>query len=163
VKSNLSQPSFPVIQKERAIAKFLFKCLRDCLTLNVAVEEATLDYFNENDQDEEELEEQSSSQASSFSQMEEFKGIYIEKESFDISYMQRAVECYNQYGWKTLQNPFRRVKHRNYISRFKAYLESSGTRFKKLEQIKNYVVQNFKQVRLQYLPVHDRNIKRWAF
>ena len=90
---------------------------------------------------------------------------------FSIEYMKKAVEFYDaknaktgrkQHSWEAFQHHFRNVKDRNYIERFRKYLESGGTKPQKLDEIDQYTYENFEKARAEHLIVHDIHLKRWA-
>jgi len=85
-----------------------------------------IDYDGEDNEDDY-LEEPESSQSS-----QEWEYFEIDKETFDLDYMKRVVACYEKEGWKATRHNFRRIKQRNYIYRFRDYIEQQGTKSDKL-------------------------------
>ncbi|CAF1086923.1 unnamed protein product [Adineta ricciae] len=64
--------------------------------------------------------------------------------------------------WKPVKHRFRTLPNEYYVNRFKKYLENSGTRRQKLQEIDKSVYQKLVYACEQYLPVHDIDIQRWA-
>lgn len=90
---------------------------------------------------------------------------------FSIEYMQRVIEYYDEIDLKTgkrkhtfssLQQRFERVKYKNYIPRFRTYMEKQGTKRQKLDEIDCFVYQSFDNTRKQCSSIHDIDLKRWA-
>ena len=89
----------------------------------------------------------------------------IAEEEFSLDYIQKVVkycEEHPNYSFNTIQQRFRRLSHRNYISRFKSYINSLGTRNSKLQEIKEFVFSKFLEARNMRLPIHDIDLQRWA-
>ena len=86
-------------------------------------------------------------------------------ENFSLEYMEKVVkycEEHPNFSFKSIQQRFRRLSHRNYISRFKQYINSLGTRNSKLQEIKEFVYSKFVESRNMRLPIHDIDLQRWA-
>ncbi len=45
---------------------------------------------------------------------------------------------------------------------WKGYVEKNGNNLHKLSELKNAVFNRFQKARDKYLPIHDRDLKRWA-
>ena len=54
------------------------------------------------------------------------------------------------------------MKHRNYIHRFRKYIEAQATKKKKLNHIDSFVYESFKNSRQQLLSIHHIDLKRWV-
>ncbi|CAF1441769.1 unnamed protein product [Didymodactylos carnosus] len=95
---------------------------------------------------------------------------HLQKE-FSIPYVKQAIDFYDQinektgrksHSWKAFQHRFPKVKNRSYIERFRKYLDSSGTKKQKLDQINQYTYNKFKKARSGFHFVRDVHLKRWA-
>ena len=89
--------------------------------------------------------------------------VTIDNEDFSIEYMQNVIKyCaeHPSHSFKTINHIFRRVKHRNYISRFKSYFQNMGSRITKFQEIKESVYQKFVEARNSRLPIHDIDLQR---
>jgi hypothetical protein len=62
-----------------------------------------------------------------------------------------------------VKNHFRRIPHQTYLARFRHYLEKHGTKKQKLDKIDDHVFDMFERAREKALPLHDINLRRWAF
>jgi hypothetical protein len=154
-----------ITAEEKDVAYQLFLTLQSVLELPGNIEKETyLEYAeshevdnNGEDSENNYYEESESSQSS-----QEWEYFEIDNDTFDLDYMKRAVECYNKKGWKATQHNFRRVKQRNYIYRFRDYIEQQGTKSDKLLSINEFVHQKFNEAINKRLIVHDKDLKRWA-
>ncbi|CAF1352980.1 unnamed protein product [Didymodactylos carnosus] len=137
---------------------------------------------DENDEEEEEVEEddEEDEQQQMNNDDEQFDEEFMEvdndqhhhlQKEFSIPYMKQAIDFYDQindktgrksHSWKAFQHRFPKVKNRSFIERFRKYLESSGTKNQKLDQINQYTYNKFKKARSEFHFVHDIHLKRWA-
>lgn len=111
------------------------------------------------------LSQQSTGEASLSSQYTNTDSVIIENECFSFEYMAdvvKFVEKHPTYSFKTIQHHYRRIKHRNYITRFKEYVANFGTQISKLQELKNNVFEGFRMARVLGHPVHDIDIQKWA-
>ncbi len=46
---------------------------------------------------------------------------------------------------------------------WKGYVEKNGNNLHKLSELKNAVFKRFQKARDKYLPIHDRDLKRWQY
>jgi Tc5 transposase C-terminal domain/Tc5 transposase DNA-binding domain/DDE superfamily endonuclease len=90
---------------------------------------------------------------------------------FSFEYMHNVVEFFDErdritgkrkHSFSNVQRHFKRVKDRNYIRRFRKYLESQGTARQKLDKIDSSVYKSFENARNKFLSVHDIDLRRWA-
>jgi hypothetical protein len=90
---------------------------------------------------------------------------------FSLEYMKNVVQFYDEQirkrkrtktSFSNVQNRYKRVKDKNYIRRFRKYIESQGTKQGKLNQIDSFVYNSFDNARQQLLSVHDIDLKRWG-
>jgi hypothetical protein len=90
---------------------------------------------------------------------------------FSFSYMKNVIQFYDEkdertgkrkHSFSNVQRHFKRVKDKNYIYRFRKYIESYGTKSQKLDQIDSFVYESFQNARQQLLSVHDIDLKRWG-
>jgi hypothetical protein len=65
--------------------------------------------------------------------------------------------------WETVKHNFRRIPHQKNLARFRHYLEKHGTKKQKLDKIDDHVFDMFERARENALPVHDIDLRRWAF
>lgn len=91
---------------------------------------------------------------------------------FSLDYMTKAVNFYDEINpktgkrkrrWETVKHNFRRIPHQNYLARFRHYLKKHGTKKQKLDKIDDHVFDMFERARENALPVHDIDLRRWAF
>ncbi|CAF2859243.1 unnamed protein product [Rotaria sp. Silwood2] len=90
--------------------------------------------------------------------------------NFSLEYMKKVIDYYDardskgrkKHTWKSTQYRFKSVLHRQYITRFRHYIEQHGTKREKLQIIDDFVYDVFEEARENVLPVHDRDLKRWA-
>jgi hypothetical protein len=89
----------------------------------------------------------------------------IANDEFSLEYVQNVlafVDTHPEWKFKCIKKHFRRLKHPNYITRFRKYIVCSGSRAVKINLIKAYVYGKFVKAREKYFPVHDLDLKRWA-
>ena len=92
------------------------------------------------------------------------------KANFSLDYMKKVVEFYDardsngrrRHTWKSTQHRFKSIPHRQYIARFRHYIDQHGTKPEKIQTVDNFVYDKFEEARENALPVHDRDLKRWA-
>ena len=93
------------------------------------------------------------------------------RHQFSLEYMKNVVQFYDEKDPKTgkrkhsfagVQRRFKKVKDKGYISRFRKYIETQGTKRQKLNQIDSFVYKSFHNSRQQLLSVHDVDLKRWG-
>ena len=97
-------------------------------------------------------------------------GNMTNKTNFSLDYMKKVIDYYDardskgqrKHTWKSTQHRFKSVSHRQYITRFRHYIEQHGTKREKLEVVDDFVYDMFEEARDNVLPVHDRDLKRWA-
>ena len=67
-------------------------------------------------------------------------------------------------SFKSIQHRFRRVKHAQYVSKFRKYLEEyeHGTYQQMLCEISKYTFERFKEERANLKTIHDADLKTWA-
>ncbi|CAF1531761.1 unnamed protein product [Adineta ricciae] len=172
---SLNEPS----QEEREVAEHLAEVIisicnprrlkyEDELTLDIYCKQ----YSNGNGEKEEEEEEESSESESrsDYEVEDDLKKEQHDLSNFPLEFMQRVLDyAYDEdksgkrrRTWKPVKHRFRTLPNENYVSRFKKYLENSGTRRQKLQEIDKSVYQKLVYAREQYLPVHDIDIQCWA-
>jgi len=83
-------------------------------------------------------------------------------DKFNKTYMKKAVECFDRYGFNRVKSRFKRVKHPHYISRFRKYLNHDGTIREKQSQLRRIVYQKFQSALKKREITHDFELKRWA-
>ena len=67
-----------------------------------------------------------------------------------------------KHTWKSVQHRFKRIRHIQYLGRFRKYLEDHGTKKQKIDDIDTFVFERFESARENCLPIHDIDLKRWA-
>ena len=67
-----------------------------------------------------------------------------------------------KHTWKSVQHRFKRVRHIQYLGRFRKYLEDHGTKKQKIDDIDTFVFERFEAARENCLPISDIDLKRWA-
>jgi hypothetical protein len=152
--------------QEKDVAYQLFLTLQSVLETPGTIEKENylefaesyeLDDNGENDEETDLDEEEVFSQSS-----QEWEFFEIEKQKFDLDYMKRAVECYDSKGWRVTQHNFKRLKQRNYITRFREYILKQGTKSEKMSSINDFVLEKFNYAMTRKSIVHDKDLKRWA-
>jgi hypothetical protein len=92
-------------------------------------------------------------------------------QKFFLEYMTNVIDFYDEidattgkrkHTWKNVQHRFRRVPHRQYLGRFRKYVESHGTKKQKVDDIETFVYERFEAARESCLPLHDLDLKHWA-
>jgi hypothetical protein len=94
----------------------------------------------------------------------------LARANFSLDYMKKVVDYYEAcdlkgrkiHTRKSTHYRFKAVPHRQYITRFRHYIEQHGTKREKLQVIDDFVYDMFEEARDNVLPVHDRDLKRWA-
>ena len=134
--------------------------------------DTTLDYDDEeafDDFEDDEIDSGDESIDPGFDESAEGENIMI-KANFSLEFMKKASNFYDardSYGrkkhtWKSTQHGFKAVPHRQYITRFRHYIEQHVTTSEKVLIIDDFVYDMFEEARENILPVHDRDLKRWA-
>ncbi|CAF2069214.1 unnamed protein product [Rotaria magnacalcarata] len=70
--------------------------------------------------------------------------------NFNLEFMKKVIDYYDARDQK------------EYIARFRHYIEQHGTKREKLQLIDDFVYDMFEEARENVLPVHDNDLKRWA-
>ncbi|CAF1397795.1 unnamed protein product [Rotaria sp. Silwood1] len=88
------------------------------------------------------------------------------KKRFTPEEMENIIEWVDQHPnarFATISNQFRKIKHRNYITRFREYIENDGTRLEKLKQIKEFMFNEFYFKRtIEKEAIRDADLERYA-
>jgi hypothetical protein len=152
---------------EEEVANHLLKVIENvCKCVSYEVEsETTLGY----DDDEEFSEPEDESLDPNFDETKEDDKLHS-KENFSLDFMKKVVEFYDardatgrrRHTWKSIKHRFKSMPHQQYISRFRYYIEQHGTKPEKIQIIEDFVYDKFEEARNRVLPVHDRDLKRWA-
>ena len=91
------------------------------------------------------------------------------RDQFSLEYMRNVVQFYDEkdpsagkrkHSLAGVQRCFTKVKHRNYIYRFRKYIEAQDTKKEKLNHIDSFVYESFKNSRQQLLSIHDIDLKK---
>jgi len=73
------------------------------------------------------------------------------------------VEQHPNYSSSTILHRFRKIRSMHYIPRFREYIEKNGTRIEKLQQIKEFVLDEFHVKRqIKKEAIHDRDLQLFA-
>ena len=175
--------------KDEAIASLLFNNVqallnctsysfedKDSLDLDLDIESVddkystdTNDYFTDNDdKSDDEFNVDNEPHDTDYDNKWEREAI---RDQFSLEYMRNVAQFYNEkdpntekrkHSFSGVQRRFKKVKHRNYIHRFRKYIEAQGTKKEKLNHIDSFVYESFKNSRQQLLSIHDIDLKRWA-
>ncbi|CAF1566225.1 unnamed protein product, partial [Rotaria sp. Silwood1] len=127
----------------------------------------TLEFEDEYDEitDEEESDDKIIDDAESDDEIDENDQFYL-KNRFTLEEMENIIEWVDQHPnarFATISNRFRKIKYRNYITRFREYIENDGTRLEKLKQIKEFMFNKFYFKRtIEKEAVHDADRERYA-
>ncbi len=90
--------------------------------------------------------------------------------TFSLDFMKKVIDYFDardskgrkKHTWKFTQQRFKSIPHRQYITRFRQYIDQHGTKREKLQIIDDFVYDMFEEARNNVLHVHDRDLKRWA-
>ena len=143
----------------------------DCTSFEIE-SDATLDHDDEeefNDFEDKDVDFEDESIDPDFDQSAETENRVIKVE-FTLDYMKKVIDFYDardskgrrKHTWKSTQHRFKSVPHRQYITRFRHYVEQHGTKREKIQTIDDFVYDMFEEARDNVLPVHNRDLKRWA-
>lgn len=161
---------------EEEVINSLLKVISNvCSCTSYQIEsDATLDYDDEEDfgdfeDEDEDLDSAVKSVDPVFDESTENENMTI-KVNFSLDYMKKVIDYFDardstgrkKHTWKSTQHQFRSVPHRQYIARFRHYIEQHGTKREKLQIIDDFVYDMFEEARDKVLPVHDRDLQRWA-
>jgi hypothetical protein len=87
------------------------------------------------------------------------------KEYLPLEYMKIVVQFKNNnknFSFTTLKNRFKRIRDEKHLSRIMQIVRDGGTYARKLNEIKEFVWERFKNARENGAPVHDIHFKRWS-
>ncbi|CAF2914143.1 unnamed protein product [Rotaria sp. Silwood2] len=97
---------------------------------------------------------------------------YVENDGFDLKNrftleeMENIIELVDQHPnvrFATVSNRFKKIKNRNYITRFRQYIENDGKRSEKLKQIKEFMFNEFYLKRtMEKEAIHDADLELYA-
>ena len=65
-----------------------------------------------------------------------------------------------KHSWSMFHRHFKKVPNRGYITHFRKYLASGGTKRHKINQIDASVYESFENARGKLLSVHDIDLRR---
>ncbi|CAF3819966.1 unnamed protein product, partial [Rotaria sp. Silwood1] len=160
--------------REEEIINSLLKMIDDvCHCTSYEIESDTaLDYDDEDEFggfEDEDADSADESVDPGFDESAEGKNMTT-RANFSLEYIKNVIDYYDardskgrkKHTWKSTQHRFKSVPHRQYITRFRHYIEQHGTKREKLQIIDDFVYDMFEEARENVLPVHDRDLKRWA-
>ena len=90
---------------------------------------------------------------------------------YSLEYMDKAVQFYDErnsktskrkHSWNMFHRHFKRVPNRGYITYFRKYLASGGTKRYKINQIDAFVYESCENARGKLLSFHDIDLRRWG-
>ena len=64
--------------------------------------------------------------------------------------------------WKSTRHRFKSIPHRQYLARFRHYIEQDGTKRENMQVIDDFVYDKFEEARNALLSLQDRDLKRWT-
>lgn len=160
--------------REEEIVTYLLKMINDiCNCTSYQIEsDTTLDYDDEeafNDFEDDKIDSGDESVDPGFDESAESENIMI-RANFSLEFMKKVISFYDardskgrkKHSWKSTKHHFKSVPHRQYITRFRHYIQQQGTTQEKVQIIDDFVYDMFEEARENVLPVHDRDLKRWA-
>ncbi|CAF2057276.1 unnamed protein product [Rotaria magnacalcarata] len=160
--------------REQEIINSLLKIIDDvCNSTSYQIESnTTLDYDDEEQYGDFEDDDTDSADESidpGFDESAEGDNMMIHA-NFNLEFMKKVIDYYDardqkgrkKHTWKSTQHRFKSITHREYIARFRHYIEQHGTKPEKLQIIDDFVYDMFEEARENVLPVHDNDLKRWA-
>jgi hypothetical protein len=129
----------------------------------------TLDFHDEYDEmtDEEDStnEEESTDEEKNIDDYDENQYSDIQN-NFTLEEMEDIVEWVDQhpnYKIASIKHQFRKVKYMYYITRFREYIKTNGTKLQKLKQIKEFMWDEFYMKRaIEKEAVHDSDLELFA-
>lgn len=129
----------------------------------------TLDFHDEYDEmtDEEEStdEDESNDEEENIADYDENQSLEI-RNNFTLEEMQEIVEWVDQhpnYKLASIKQRFRKVKYMYYITRFREYIQTNGTRLEKLKKIKEFMWDEFYTKRaIEKEAIHDSDLELFA-
>ncbi|CAF1552192.1 unnamed protein product, partial [Didymodactylos carnosus] len=91
-------------------------------------------------------------------------------QKFSLEYMEKVLDYYDEINetgkrkrsWRSVHSRFRRIPHRQYLSRFRDYVVRQGSKRQKTDEIDSFVFELFEGAREQSLCIHDNDLRRWA-
>ena len=88
------------------------------------------------------------------------------RNSFTLEEMEEIVEWVDQhpnYKLASIKNRFRKVKYMYYITRFREYIQTNGTRLEKLKKINEFMWDEFDAKRaIEKEAIHDSDLELFA-
>jgi len=88
------------------------------------------------------------------------------KNHFTLEEMENIIEWVDEHPnarFATISHRFRKIKSMKYISRFRKYIENTGTKLEKLKQIKEFMFNEFYLKRtIEKEAVHDNDLELYA-
>jgi AAA+ ATPase superfamily predicted ATPase len=127
-----------------------------------------------NDEQDDEYSDDSSnidSKDPSFGENQEEIPEKINLQKFSLKYMLKVMDFYDEidmatvrrkHNFSSVQHRFRRVRNSSYLANFRSYINQHGTKYKKLEEIDQFVFHMFEAACEKLLPVHDSDLVRWV-
>ena len=86
--------------------------------------------------------------------------------NFTLEEMKNIIDWVDEhpnYSSSTILHRFRKLRSMNYISRFREYIERNGTRIEKVQQIKEFMLNEFYVKRqIEKATVHDRDLELFS-
>ena len=92
-------------------------------------------------------------------------------QQFSLEYMKSAVDYFDEKNllmgkrkrsWSSVQHRFRRIPNHQYLTRFRKYISTGGTKRNKINDVEMYVYDQFQSARRSLLAIHDIDLRRWA-
>ncbi|CAF2942494.1 unnamed protein product [Rotaria sp. Silwood2] len=85
--------------------------------------------------------------------------------NFALYYMKKVIDYYDardstgrkRHTWKSTKHQFKSIPHRQYIARFRHYIEQNGTKREKMWIIDDFVYDRFEEARERVISIHDRD------
>ena len=127
--------------------------------------DAMTDEEGSNNEERSSDEERSTDDEENTTKYDEHQSLNV-RNSFTLKEMEEIVEWVDQhsnYKLASIKNRFRKVKYMYYITRFREYIQTNGTRLEKLKKIKELMWNEFYAKRAtEKEAIHDSDLELFA-
>ncbi|CAF2627160.1 unnamed protein product [Rotaria sp. Silwood2] len=76
--------------------------------------------------------------------------------------LQKLANKGEKMSFNSLKQHYKKLNNSTEVSRTRRYIAKGGTDFQKYELIKDFVWKRFHLARSKYLPINDKDLKRWS-
>jgi hypothetical protein len=86
----------------------------------------------------------------------------VGEHSYSYQTMCEIVQFAKSHQFSSVKRRYRLIKDKKQLRRIKKYVTQQGTKRQKLKQLDRFVLNEFNQARNKCLPIHDRDLRRFA-